>query len=35
MANSMHFMLTHDKRGCTAPEAAAVIHSDFERGFIK
>jgi ribosome-binding ATPase YchF (GTP1/OBG family) len=22
-------------RGCTAPEAAAVIHSDFERGFIK
>jgi len=23
------------KRGFTAPQAAGVIHSDFERGFIK
>jgi len=23
------------KQGCTAPQAAGVIHSDFERGFIK
>jgi|TARA_B110000003_G_scaffold276103_1_gene320901 ribosome-binding ATPase YchF (GTP1/OBG family) len=32
-SENIHFMFF--QRGFTAPQAAGVIHSDFERGFIK
>lgn len=31
----MIYLILYDLLGMTAPEAAGVIHSDFEKGFIR